>query len=37
MDRQRLRRTLILRGPIPAIALFTTLMLLGALADLITQ
>lgn len=35
--RQRTRRLLIWRGSFPALALFTFLMLLSALADRITQ
>jgi len=36
-SRQRARRLLIWRGSLPVLALFAFLMLLGALADRITQ
>jgi hypothetical protein len=36
-SRQRARRALIWRGSFPALALFTFLMLLSALADRVTQ
>jgi hypothetical protein len=36
-SRQRARRTLIWRGSFPALAVFTFLILLSALADRVTQ